>query len=172
MPDVFVNVHGLTYRRGTGVLIFRQGEYMPELLVGLRANACPPSWQTPQGGLEAGLAHEANAYKEAKEEVGLLPRELYFVGLTPTETMYTLPDDKRGRGFAGQVHRWAVLRYIGEPELPDLIQATDREFSSLRWAPPMWVIANTSDFRVEPYQIAIPEALAMVKALGRTAVDA
>ncbi|RZK99098.1 MAG: NUDIX domain-containing protein [Rubrivivax sp.] len=168
MPDVFVKMHGLTYRRGTGVLVFRNGEYMPELLVGQRANACPPTWQTPQGGLEEGLSHEANAYKEAKEELGLLPRELYFVGLTPTETMYTLPDDNRGRGFAGQVHRWAVMRYIGEPELPDLRLASDREFTSLRWAPPMWVIANTSDFRVEPYRTAIPEAVEMVKALRRT----
>lgn len=166
MADVIVERNGLLMRQGTGLMIFRQGANGPELLVGPRAGMCPPEYQLPQGGLDEGLTHEQNAYKEADEELGLKPRELYFVGLTPTMTSYVLPKKLREnnpRKFDGQEHRWAVFRYIGEAELPDLRLAKDREFSQLRWSPPMWVVAHTGEFRVKPYETAIPEALALLK---------
>lgn len=169
MADVTFEKNNLIYRRATGLLIFGYHSYDGkhfdvELLVCQRLkNACAACWQTPQGGLEEGLELVDNAYKEAWEELRLTRIDLQFVGITPTETEYVLKEEYRTRGFDAQAHRWVVFSYLRGLELPEPTTAPEPEFSKARWAPPMWVVANTDDFRVQPYEIAIPEGLQLMR---------
>ncbi len=178
MSDIIEIIDGKRIRLGTGALIFNARR---DLLVGdrlrNRTSCCPPEWQLPQGGLDAGLSPRENALKEIYEELGVQPAQLEFVGLTPTETLYHLPDawlkptpEREAARFDGQKHRWAVFSYLPDG-LPDPTRVPEPEFRSVRWASPMWIVENTPLFRSAVYGIAVPEALKLLRShTGRPAL--
>lgn len=137
-----------TLRQGVALLVQNQ-KNPAQFLAGLRKGH--KEWQFPQGGIDNGETPMQAALRELKEEVGIEPGMVTFLRFLPATTRYELPKDKRKRGFDGQEHTWALFRYSGTG-LPDLAQATDKEFSELRWATVAWVRDRTIRFRQGAYE--------------------
>lgn len=149
MADLITLENGLRVRHGIGMLIRDPSQTF--FLAGLRAGK--DEWQLPQGGREVDDVKMlgAEAAREMREELGIMPQDvMYFAKLAQT-TYYELPDDMRARGFDAQRHHWLIYTYQRDG-LPDLTQATDKEFDEVAWRPLKWILPRTSDFRVPVYR--------------------
>lgn len=147
MADFITLEGGLRVRHGVGMIILNP-EGLP--LVGLRTGT--NVWQLPQGGREfddEGLL-PAEAAREMREELGIMPPQVKYAATLPQTTDYELPEHMRGRGFDAQRHHWMVYEYL-TPGIPDLSKATDKELDELAWRDFGWLLQNTSDFRLGVY---------------------
>lgn len=102
------------------------------LLVGERSDA-PGAFQFPQGGIDPGESPQEALVREMREEIGVQRFEI--VRAAAEWLGYDFPPNfhaKVARKFRGQTQKWFLLRLFSG-ELPDLSNATDQEFTSLRW---------------------------------------
>lgn len=115
----------------------------------------PGAWQLPQGGIDAGEATEAAAWRELFEETGLGPDQVDLIGEYPEWTAYEWPSELRAAGKGrgnnrlGQAQRWFVfsVRSDDVEPVPDGV-----EFSTWRWADREWLIEQVVDFRRPSYR--------------------
>lgn len=89
-------------------------------------------WQFPQGGVDAREDFSAAAFRELKEETGVVSARL--IALTPGWLAYDFPPEyaKRGR-WRGQRQKWAAMVFEGEDDEIDLEADDHQEFDAWRW---------------------------------------
>jgi putative (di)nucleoside polyphosphate hydrolase len=95
-------------------------------------------WQPPQGGIDKGETARVAAFRELREETGVINATL--ISELPDWLSYELPSDLLGvalKGkYAGQRLRWFAMRFKGRESEIDLAPkgGVKSEFDSWRWA--------------------------------------
>jgi putative (di)nucleoside polyphosphate hydrolase len=94
-------------------------------------------WQPPQGGIGKGETARVAAFRELREETGVINATL--IEELPHWLSYELPSDLLGvalKGkYAGQRQRWFAMRFEGRESEIDLTPkgSVKSEFDSWRW---------------------------------------
>lgn len=119
----------------------------------------PGAWQMPQGGIDDGDTIQETAYKELKEETGINPTEVTYIGETDEWLTYEFPHKatpKEGRGkiWKGQKQKFVLFYFKGKHKNINLHKATDKEFSRWKWHPWQDILAEAADFRKPSYEKA------------------
>jgi putative (di)nucleoside polyphosphate hydrolase len=117
-----------------------------------RRTDTPEAWQMPQGGIDAGEAAEAAAWRELHEETGV--RSAEPVTALDGWVLYDLPPDLQGKlwggKWRGQAQRWFCLRFTGAETEIDLEHHAP-EFDAWRWATRDEVLADIVPFKRAVY---------------------
>jgi putative (di)nucleoside polyphosphate hydrolase len=125
------------YRPNVGVVLFnRQGEVFIGRRIGAFGVAGEEaglfSWQFPQGGVDPQEDIQSAAFRELKEETGVVSARL--IALTPGWLAYDFPPEYAKRGWRGQRQKWAAMLFEGEEGEIDLEADDHQEFDAWRWA--------------------------------------
>jgi putative (di)nucleoside polyphosphate hydrolase len=122
------------YRRSVGIMLLND---QWRALVGRRIGESGQAWQMPQGGIRDGETPLEAAYRELKEELGVVSAE--FVAESEAWFRYDFPADAPlgpGKaGLRGQKQKWIILRFTGEDREIDLNGTDAPEFDAWRWMP-------------------------------------
>ncbi|MBB5517897.1 RNA pyrophosphohydrolase [Amphiplicatus metriothermophilus] len=89
-------------------------------------------WQMPQGGIDPGERIEEAAFRELKEETGVVSVRL--LALTPGWLAYDFPPGYKKKDWRGQRQKWAAMLFEGEESEIDLAADDKQEFDAWRWA--------------------------------------
>ena len=143
MSDIEAQRQTMPYRDCVGVVLFnREGQVFLArriLAPGPDTSEVAAPWQCPQGGIDAGEAPLAAAYRELFEETGI--RTIRLLAEAPDWTHYDLPDEVLGialKGkYRGQRQKWFAFLFEGEESEIDVEMAhdpdCDPEFDDWRW---------------------------------------
>ena len=127
------------YRPNVGVLLFHPDA---RVFVGRRVQdfsdltefadkANEWRWQAPQGGVDAGEDPERAAFRELKEETGIVSARL--LALTPSWLAYDFPAGYRKKDWRGQRQKWAAMLFEGDESEIRLDADDKQEFDDWRW---------------------------------------
>lgn len=125
------------YRPNVGVILFnRDGRVWIGRRVGDFADIGEEReqwrWQMPQGGIDAGEGIEQAAFRELKEETGVVSARI--LALTPGWLAYDFPPGYKKKDWRGQRQKWAAMLFEGEDAEIDLAADDKQEFDAWRWA--------------------------------------
>lgn len=134
MVEAVTATDGAGYRPNVGIMLLND---QWRALVGRRVGESGQAWQMPQGGIREGETPLEAAYRELKEELGVVSAE--FVAESEAWFRYDFPADAAlgpGKaGLRGQKQKWIILRFTGEDREIDLHGTDDPEFDAWRWMP-------------------------------------
>ncbi len=88
-------------------------------------------WQMPQGGIDADEDIPAAAFRELKEETGIVSATLLCV--TPGWLAYDFPAGYKKKNWKGQRQKWAAMLFTGDDSEIDLEADDYQEFDDWRW---------------------------------------
>lgn len=88
-------------------------------------------WQCPQGGVDREENPERAAFRELKEETGVVSARL--LALTPHWLAYDFPPGYRKKDWRGQRQKWAAMLFEGEESEIRLDADDHQEFDAWRW---------------------------------------
>ena len=119
-------------------------------------------WQFPQGGIGRDESLEAALYRELKEEIGLAPTDVEYLGATAEWLRYRLPTQYVRRHGAprciGQKQRWVLLRFrAGDASLKFDTTSEPPEFDQWRWAEYWDPVREVIFFKRDVYRRALHE---------------
>ena len=118
----------------------------------------PGAWQMPQGGIDAGEAPDAAAFRELEEETGVTPQSAWLMAELPDWLRYELPDHLVGKlwkgRFRGQEQKWFLLEFVGDDDEIDIFK-NDQEFARWRWSTPDEVLRDIVPFKRDVYEQVI-----------------
>jgi putative (di)nucleoside polyphosphate hydrolase len=124
------------YRPNVGVVLFnRCGDVFYGRRIGDFADLGEDKeayrWQFPQGGVDAREDAADAAFRELKEETGVVSARL--LALTPGWVLYDFPAGYRKGDWLGQRQKWAAMLFEGDEKEIDLDADDHREFDAWRW---------------------------------------
>lgn len=125
------------YRPNVGVVLFnRDGRVFLGRRVGDFADLGEARdayrWQFPQGGIDADENIADAAFRELKEETGVVSARL--LALTPGWLIYDFPNGYRKKKWIGQRQKWAAMLFEANEAEIDLEADDHQEFDDWRWA--------------------------------------
>jgi len=115
------------------------------------------SWQFPQGGIDPGETPEIAVRREMREELGV--KHVDIIGRTAGAIRYFFPaglQTEIAKKYRGQDQVWFHLQ-LPVNEVPDLAQATDKEFQAIDWVSPLEALNRVVAFKREAYQQGLTE---------------
>ncbi len=124
------------YRPNVGVVLFnRRGEAFYGRRIGDFADLGEDKdawrWQFPQGGIDRREDIVEAAFRELKEETGVVSARL--LALTPGWLAYDFPKAYKKKNWRGQRQKWAAMLFEG-PDSEINLEADDhQEFDDWRW---------------------------------------
>jgi len=140
----------LPYRPCVGVVLI---DARGMVFAGQRIDSPTPAWQMPQGGIDEGETPREAAYRELREETGVIRDKVEFVGKTHGWVTYDLPPELLGKvwggKYRGQRQKWFLFRFKGQDA--DVKIASDHpEFSTWRW-----ILADEMVESIVPFKRAV-----------------
>jgi putative (di)nucleoside polyphosphate hydrolase len=134
LVDAIIPADGAGYRPSVGIMLL---DHRWRALVGRRIGEPGQAWQMPQGGIRDAETPIEAAYRELKEELGVVSAE--FVAESEAWFRYDFPPGAAlgpGKaGLRGQKQKWIILRFTGEDGEIDLNRTDAPEFDAWRWMP-------------------------------------
>jgi len=88
-------------------------------------------WQMPQGGIDDGEDIAEAAFRELKEETGVVSARL--IAITPGWIAYAFPPNYKKKNWKGQRQKWAAMLFEGDDSEVDLDADDHQEFDQWRW---------------------------------------
>ncbi|HEY7670844.1 MAG TPA: RNA pyrophosphohydrolase [Gammaproteobacteria bacterium] len=150
----FIDAEG--FRANVGIILTDGGGLV--LIAGRRGRT---GWQFPQGGVRQDEAVEAAMYRELGEEIGLLPEDVEFVGVTRDWLRYRLPEKYVQRQrlplCIGQKQRWFLLHLKGDPAKVRFDRSAEPEFDRHRWVDYWRPVKEVIYFKRRVYVAALTE---------------
>lgn len=142
------------YRPCVGILLI---DNEGGIFVGERIDT-PGAWQMPQGGIDEGESPVEAAFRELREETGIVAARL--IGISADWRSYDLPPDLAatvwGGRFRGQTQLWAAFRFTGSDDDID-IETEHPEFRRWKWTSPQSLIREIVDFKRDLYTEVLAE---------------
>lgn len=133
------NTKNLPYRECVGIMLLnpRNQVWMGRRIPKWSQDASSLIWQMPQGGIDKGETPEQAAWRELKEETGVISAEI--VGQIDDWLYYDLPKEVVGTAlkgrFRGQKQKWFAMRLTGsENEINIAVDdGLEQEFDQWQW---------------------------------------
>jgi putative (di)nucleoside polyphosphate hydrolase len=138
------------YRKNVGTVLMNADK---KVFIAQRIDTPGPTWQMPQGGIDAGEDPRDAVFRELLEEIGTNHAEIVYEA--PDWISYDLPKDLQqklwGGGYAGQQQKWYLMRFLGQDH--DINLNTEHpEFSRWQWVDPALIPSLAIDFKKEVYE--------------------
>ena len=119
------------------------------------------SWQFPQGGILDDETPEQAMYRELYEEIGLLPKDVDFLGCSPEWLRYRLPKRLIRKGqqplCVGQKQKWFLLSLLSRDDCVRLDHTSSPEFSDWRWVSYWYPLGQVVSFKREVYRAVLED---------------
>lgn len=146
------------YRPNVGIIICNlQGQLLWAKRIGQEA------WQFPQGGVKHGERLQQALYRELKEEVGLMPKDVEIVSSTKGWLYYKLPKNMIRHNSTplciGQKQRWYLLKLRSNETQINVSSNRTPEFDDWQWVSFWYPLSQVIDFKREVYRQALKELL-------------
>jgi putative (di)nucleoside polyphosphate hydrolase len=124
------------YRPNVGVVLFNsRGDVFFGRRIGdfadLGEDKDAYRWQFPQGGVDEREDFVEAAFRELKEETGVVSARL--LALTPGWLVYDFPKGYKKKNWRGQRQKWAAMLFEGADDEIDLEADDHQEFDDWRW---------------------------------------
>ena len=124
-----------TYRPNVAVLIT---DGQGRVLLCYRGDGAHSRVQTVQGGIDPGETPEEAATREVYEEVGLMPDQYVFTGVSDVKYRYDWPrsflEQLKHKTYIGQEQQYFLITV--KPDVKFNLDTHNREFESVRWGTP------------------------------------
>ena len=150
------NIDADGYRKNVGIIICNSESQL--LLAGRIANK---GWQFPQGGVYQNETTDEAMYRELYEEVGLVKKNVEYLGKTKGWLKYQLPEKFIRRGnlplCIGQKQKWYLLRLINNDNVISLDQGSQPEFDRWKWVSFWQPVSKVIYFKRQVYCSALEE---------------
>ena len=148
-----IDEHG--YRSNVAmVLANKEGRVLWAKRVGQEA------WQFPQGGMRSSESPEEALYRELREEIGLIPKQVQIVGTTKGWLRYKLPKrllrDNKSL-FIGQKQKWFLLKMLADDHAVSFQQSETPEFDRWQWVSYWYPLSKIISFKQDVYRRALKE---------------
>lgn len=118
-------------------------------------------WQMPQGGIDKGEDVVAAAWRELREETGVLEDHASLLAQTRQELLYDLPDELMGKlwggKYRGQRQHWLLARFTGQDADIDLAAHQPPEFCEWKWIEPRLLPELIVPFKKRVYRAVLEE---------------
>ena len=147
----------LPYRENVGIMLVN---YQNMVFVGQRRDNHQDAWQMPQGGIDPGETAEEAAFRELKEETGVIKDFAQIEAVSKDWITYDLPVELipslwQGR-YRGQKQKWFLMRFCGSDEQVN-IATSNPEFATWKWLAISELEKNIVDFKKAVYRKVIKE---------------
>ena len=147
----------LPYRENVGIMLVN---YQNMVFVGQRRDNHQDAWQMPQGGIDPGENAEDAAFRELKEETGVIKDFAQIEAVSKDWITYDLPVELipslwQGR-YRGQKQKWFLMRFCGSDEQVN-IATSNPEFATWKWLAISELEKNIVDFKKAVYRKVIKE---------------
>ena len=137
------------------VLINREKKLFWAKRVGMKA------WQFPQGGIQIDESPEQALFRELKEEIGLLKKDVEIIGCTKGWLKYKLPKRFIRTSSVplciGQKQKYFLLRLLADDSQLNLLASEVPEFEAWRWVDFWHPVTEVVSFKKEVYKKALQE---------------
>ncbi|MBL4873944.1 MAG: RNA pyrophosphohydrolase [Rhodobacteraceae bacterium] len=147
----------LPYRPNVGLMVLNA---KGQVFTGQRLDFPSAAWQMPQGGIDEGEDTEVAAYRELREETGILPDMVQILAQSSDWISYDFPAELAKKlwkgGYRGQKQRWFLMRFSGLDSQIN-IETEEPEFAAWQWMPVNELLDNIVPFKRSVYEQVLNE---------------
>ena len=115
------------------------------------------NWQFPQGGQEANESAKECLIREMQEELGT--SNFKILEEIPDPLYYDFPKDLPAdiiKQYQGQCLNWFLCKFEKD-QLPDLKNASSKEFIAYKWESSKWVLENIVSWKKKSYELGLKQ---------------
>lgn len=144
------------FRHGVGIILVNAKR---QVFIAKRIGKM--AWQFPQGGMKSHESPEEAMFRELKEEIGLLARDVKILSSTRRWLRYRLPKrlirQHSQPMCIGQKQKWFLLKLANKDAKIDLSATDTPEFDSWAWVSYWYPLTQVVAFKRRVYSLAMKE---------------